>query len=847
MGSRSLEVGNIKKIVSGLIGTVSVALCIFLWYRGGFMIVSESYKVKEIPIHNILYVLAAGDNVRQGFQARDEYLTGIEVMLVNTSPESTGEIVVQVLDMWGDVLGEGRRPLAEIEAGVFVTVPLRVEMNREGNEEFQVCIFSENASIIPNIVLVPDEDDFEDNTLCYYNEDLVGDCGLIVGYNYGREEYVGYRYQEKSIIWITIAKIIAILLIGGALTFLVLGFQTEQLKRIFLNWRIFSQLTIISFFVEAFLFAAVFNKMMTAISIPVWVYVAFFVPLILYLWSAFLFVKSIRMEKKGKRFQVDRYALIIVLVCFASRLPLFSHLQRWDSGVYYAGLRAACVNFDFSFESVWNYFRLASHPTFSYSFFMLIGEFLFPAKVTGVLLVNLLMTAVALVFIYKMLRGYWCHMHEFQAMVFTIIISVIPLFWGTSSYVNVDYTLIIFFIYLMYAEYKEQKILMTFWTIALLLNKETGWPIVAGYYIVYLIKLWKGVKEKQLSRKIAGIFRDKIVWGIFAGVLAVCGYIIQEGGLTGWYGVGVTRSIFASREMIAEKGMTVNAFGIYPEYIAHRLAQIFILNFMWIPTLIIVASLIFCVVKHMRALKKIENMGGMIGAFVMFVLFSTVYITAALARYTIFSTVILWLTGLLLLYYVWGNVFSKVRIMGGCAVVILLLVVQNFIYIDPFSNIIFDRLESGKGKILCTDLNTAYYGDSLVNNYRYSYLDRLLNKLLAEADYSKDKQIALWASSDDQSYINSIYSLSLGWDSDKKKRVIMDEKSLREKIIPLNTVPMEELQNGKKLNKETILYFLPYYDRDEDEFLSSLSEYYQISERKEISNWGGTLSYYILF
>ena len=55
------------------------------------------------------------------------------------------------------------------------------------------------------------------------------------------------------------------------------------------------------------------------------------------------------------------------------------------------------------------------------------------------------------------------------------------------------------------------------------------------------------------------------------------------------------------------------------------------------------------------------------------------------------------------------------------------------------------------------------------------YLDRLLNKLLAEADYSKDKQIALWASSDDQSYINSIYSLSLGWDSDKKKRVIMEK------------------------------------------------------------------------
>lgn len=846
MEYRSLEVGNIKKIVSGLIGIASVVLCVFFWYKGGLMIVSESYKVKEIPIHNTLYVLAAGDNVRQVFQARDEYLTGIDVMLVNTSPESTGEIVVQILDMWGDVLGEGRCPLAEVEAGVFVTIPLKVEMNREGNEEFQVCIFSENASIIPNIVLVPDTDDFEDNTLCYYNEDLVGDCGLIVGYNYGRDKFVGYKYQEKSVIWITVAQVIVTLLVGSILIFLVVGFQTKQIKRMLLNGRIFSQLTIISFFAEAFLFAAVFNKMVTAVSIPIWVYGAFFIPLLLYLWSAILFLKSLKKEKKGKRFLIDRYVLIIVLVCLASRLPLFHQLQRWDGGVYYGELRAACINFDFSFESVWNYFRLASHPTFSYSFFMLIGEFLLPAKVTGVLLVNLFMTAVALVFIYKMFRGYWCHMQEFQALVFTIVISVIPLFWGTSSYVNVDYTLIIFFIYLMYAEYKEQKILMTFWTIALLLNKETGWPIVAGYYVVYLIKLWRSVEGKQLSSKIAGIFRDKIVWGILAGVLAVCGYVILQGGLTGWYGVGVTRSIFASRELIAEKGMTVNAFGIYPEYIAHRLAQIFILNFMWIPTLIIIASLILCTVKHTGALKKVKNIGGMIGALVLFVLFSTMYITAALARYTIFSTVILWLTGLVLLNYVWKDIFSQKRMVGGCAVVIMFLVIQNYIYIDPLSNIIFDRLESGKGKILCTDLNTIYYGDSLVNNYRYSYLDKLLDKLLMEADYNKNKQIVLWENSDDQSYINSIYGFQFGWDSNKKKRVIIGENSQSEEIISLNIVPMEAVQNGEKLDKETILYFLPYYERDEDEFLSSLRKYYQVSERKEISNWGGTISYYIL-
>ena len=110
-------------------------------------------------------------------------------------------------------------------------------------------------------------------------------------------------------------------------------------------------------------------------------------------------------------------------------------------------------------------------------------------------------------------------------MVFTLVISFIPLFWGTSTYVNVDYTLILFFIYLMYAEYKGQAILMAFWTIALLLNKETGWMIVAGYYMIYLLKQWKKTKGANFGLKVKGIFSNKVVWVILAGLFAVFIYM----------------------------------------------------------------------------------------------------------------------------------------------------------------------------------------------------------------------------------------------------------------------------------------------------------------------------------
>lgn len=853
MGTGNLAVSIARKIIGAFIGIIAVAVCILIWYTGGFMTVSESYHIEDVPIHNVIYMLDAGDNVKQGFvpRDRDKHLTGIEVMLVNTSSESTGDIVVQILDMWGDAIGEGRLSLSEVEAGVYVTVALDAELDEGVSEEFQVCIFSENAEIVPGVVLISSEEDIEDNTEeCFYNEERVWDYGLVVGYSYGDEEFIGYKYQAKEIIWTTAAKIAVALLCGIVLIYFIQVVQIKKIKEFFFDFQIFRQITVIGGFIGAFFLTAIVNKISTNLEVPVWAYGVLFLPLFLFMWSIFLYMRMIRKERysQNKYTKTDTYTLIIVGVCLIMRLPMFTQIQRWDGGVYYAVLHTASVAFDFSFDSVWNYFRLASHPTFSYTFFMLIGEFLFPAKVTGVLLVVLVMTAAALVCIYRMMRGYWCRMPDFPALIFTLLVSVIPLFLGTSSYINVDYTLIIFFIFLTYAEYREEKIMMAFWTVALMLNKETGWVIAAGYYMVYLIKLWKKAKSKKIRKKIAIVCSDGIVRVMIAGMLVVCAYMIRQGGLTGWYGVGTTGNLFASAEMIAEKGISVNAFGIYPAYIVHRLAQIFVLNFMWIPTLIIIISSVVIISQPKKKRKTIRNISGMVGALILFVLFSVLYIVEALSRYTVFSTVILWLLALVLLYFVLSPKLSGEIMMGLSIVMGMLLIVQNFIYIDPLSNLVFDRLSSGRGTMLSTNMDVSYYGDTLVNNYRYAYLDKLFDKMLTDADYNEEKQVVLWPSNEDQSYISSMFNYYLGWNTEKEKRVIIAEDTLQGEtpVIPLNTITLEEIQQGAELGRETILYFLPYYERDEEMYLSSLRTYYHISERKEISNWGGSLVYYIL-
>ena len=849
MRANKLSLSITRRITVILIALGATAGCVYIWYLGGIMTVSDSYRVEDVTIYNTIYMLAAGDNIKQGFTPRDTYLTGIDVMLVNTTEESKGDIVVQVLDMWGESIGEGRLSLAEIPAGVYTTVPLKVEINFDASEEFQICIFSEGADIAPGALLVSEEDDFEDNnSLCYYNEERVWDNGLVIGYNYGREEFVGYKYQAKDIIWKTVGKIAVLLLMAIIAVYFVITCQVEKILAYLFDFHLFRQLTIISFFIGLFFFAAILNKAGTGAAIPVWAYGMLFLPVALFLWSACLYIKAMKRGcgRKQGDVRTDGGIWIVSGICIILRLPMFTSLQRWDGAVYYGMLHAASLEFDFSVNSVWMYFKLANHPTFIYTFFMLIGEFLFPGKATGVLLVSLLMTTAAMICIYRMLRGYWCRMKRIWALLFTTIISVIPLFYGTFSYVNVDYTLILFFIFLMYSDYREQTLMMAFWTMSLLLNKETGWVIVAGYYIAYLVRLWKESNHTKFRQKAADVFSDGIVKIMVAGALAISIYVVLQGGL-GWFNTGSGQRLFATRESIDEIGTSVNAFGFYPAYILHRLAQIFVLNFTWIPTVVIISALIFLAISKLRGnpirRKKIRNIGGIIGALALFVAFSVLYITAALTRYTVFSSVAVWLLALLFCYSVFFPVWPQICIKCFSGVILLLLLVQSFIYIDPFSNLIFRRVDSGRGKLLATNMQFVRGDDSLVNNYRYRYLDPLLDKMLAQAGYHRNMQIVTW---DGEAGIGRLWGYGLFWDTEKQKRFFDDNVSGMENVIPFSTVALEELQGGNGLGQEALIYFLPFNRESEEEYLASLREHYQVSERREVSNWGGTLSYYIL-
>lgn len=852
-GLEGMKSGILKKIMGILVIVFIIAAMGYTWYDGGMQMVDkEISKVEEITIYNSIYMLEEGAVIRQRFIPQQDYLNAVELMLVNTTKQSEGDLVVQVLDMWGEVLKENRYPLAEIEAGAYKRIDVNAEMPVVENEEYQICVYQTGADEIPGIVTVPYESGVTENGICFLGEEIIEGNGLAVGYIYGERAFVGYEYQGRSNITMLLIKTVVILLLGAVLLALVYFFDLQVVKGYLFSYKIFSQISMITALFAGFFLSAVINKCVADIKIPGWVYLFFVLTALVLFWTLCLYMK--RENRKGRKRlkKTDKQCILLLsAVSVLIRLPMFTHMQRWDGGFYYTHLHNACIHFDFTWQSVWDYFRLAQHPTLSYSLIMLIGEFLFPGKVTGVLFVQLILTVAGIVCIYLLFRHYWCHMASVPAMLLTFLISVTPLFLGTFSYINVDYTLLIFFVFMLYAVSKRKLILVIFWTIAVMLNKETGWAIIAGYYLGYFAGTWFEEKNEGFKEKLKRLGKNKMLYIILASGLVLGFYMIRQEGISGWFSYGKYSSFFASRADILKMGMEVNAIGIYPAYIFYRLGEMFLLNFMWVPTVIILASVILLIRNKGKMWGKgIANLWGMLGSLVTFVLFNCLYITYALVRYTVFSSVVWWILAVLLLYYVIAPYLNERILTIGLGTAAVLLLIQNVCYIDPVSNLLYDRLDSGKGKILCVNMETDYYGDAIVTNYRFNYLDSLLDKLLTEIDY--DGSTCIFQCMGDEGQIAGIGAYPCGWDYEQKERRYLSEETIRRygELIPINTWYLKE---NAKLSKEkeglpqnAVAYFLSYDGLLEEKYLKMLSPYYRIGERTKISNWGGCLYYYTL-
>ena len=780
--------------------------------------------------------LEDGTIVEQRYVNRDSYMAGVDLLMLGTGEGCEGRLCVQLCDYDGNVLSQKNEELADIEDGQFHSIQFLNAVDVRDHDFLMIRIF-EGSSRTPGIVTLSSLDDIKDNINCSVNDEVIYD-NLAIMYLYGKWTYVGYDWKNNGV-WETLIASLLLIIIGASTAiYLFCSRKKIKIKSAVMAWKQndnFKQILSVLWFFEVFLAASVIYKIRNSENVPVGVY--------LYLiFIAGITVYYLYRRRKEHRQGVNKFAgvirdkglIAVVLFSTLIRLPLFVHKQLWDGSIYYGGIQAACKGFEYTFSYIWDHFRLAGHYAIVYTFFTAIGEFLFPDNMTGVLLVMLVLTDCALVCIYKMLRNYWLNLSQKEAAIGTMLVSICPLVLGLFSNVSLEHLLFVFTIFLFYAEYKEQTIMKIVWLVSIMMTKETGLVIVGGYLLVHIAVHLKDTIKYPKKGKLQYFFSDFSVVSAVGGLALVCLYTIKQKGLFVWLGMNQKHGGNLIKEYI--ENLPEN----FPFFL-HKMKLLFVLHFQWIPVLAILFCIIHCVVKH-RKMLSFKGQVSFLSTLGIFLLLNFYLVQYELGRYHVYSAAMIWILAYILLLKTFKTYLRNTIRFGATIAVMLLLLIQNFYFIDPMTNLAFDRYDTGRGKMVATEVDGGNKGDAFTNNFRHTYLYDLIDKMLEDGAYDTDTQIIVPYEKD---YL--YFYAYTGYDTVKRKRVAALSPD-GENVIEIRNTFLEDIleKNPEEMPERGILYFLPYVDGNEQELLQRAEQFYEISERREVSNWGGKLSYYIL-
>jgi hypothetical protein len=180
--------------------------------------------------------------------------------------------------------------------------------------------------------------------------------------------------------------------------------------------------------------------------------------------------------------------------------------------------------------------------------------------------------------------------------------------------------------------------------------------------------------------------------------------------------------------------------------------------------------------------------------------------------------------------------------------VAVLVVVECFITIDPMTLLGFKMLDTGAAPMCYTGHKyladeDMYYGDYLVYNTQYMYIDRAYDAILAEAGYDASWDILL-PSSNGNALSGNMYRLN--WDSKRQKRVFYTNENTAEMKWFIEGSAALAKEAGS-LRGKAILVVNPYYRGvDNEGMIAEALKYYDCVQQGTYSSLQGEIYYYVM-
>ena len=458
-------------------------------------------------------------------------------------------------------------------------------------------------------------------------------------------------------------------------------------------------------------------------------------------------VKTIQKIQISK-FISDNCVLFLVLLLFVLfSIPQMDVFMTNDSSIYYIGVVNAREGWNFYDLS---YLNLGAHGGYSYGLMTLLGDLMLPHTTKGIVLVNIFFAVFTIVSFYNILIKICSGISRYEAALFTAIFAFSPFVYGMIGDINLEFPQLCLFVILFEGTVYERKWLKRVAGILLCFTKETALLIFAlfcfGELIYYSIFEHK---EYSIFKRLYLAFSERMAFEFFIGLICVTLQLIVSVGSNEM----LNTTIDGREEVVAH---ILNTFQVWGEYIIYKIYQIFLFNWTWILSFLIV---LLVIINVKRLIKRIptfmeNHIGSLLFSYFGFLFFQFFYVTWTNHRYIIPVWIYHSVFFTLVVYY---SIRKKIYRLGVVIISLGILVVSNYCTVDPITLSRFINRDEGNGKIaimsffsldclnvisdniveiyrISNEIDAKYSGtrDCLLYNRQSSYQGRVWNQILTD-------------------------------------------------------------------------------------------------------------------
>lgn len=532
----------------------------------------------------------------------------------------------------------------------------------------------------------------------------------------------------------------------------------------------------------------------------------------------------------------SKWEIFLVSIIFAIlSFDTLSTMTRLDSNIYYTYLNEAKY-WNLSFDTIIN-FKLGGHQSIGYTLWGLIGVYLTPDSPLGVRVINVLLV-ISSIFCLSAIYQKIMPIHSRIICVLAVAAFAFnPLILGIIYEINLDLPSECFYIWVLYALLYDKKLLFLCSSLLLVFSKETGilllFGVAVGWGVSWVITFITKYKTVSLKKMIKKIPMKMCALFMVAPVLMLISMKFTS----------IWRQ--ESLNVQNQSGQGMDTFGINLENTIIKLKEIFLINFSWIGTLIIVGCLIVIIIKKKKRymiMKKslIQGLPLYISCL-FFMIFQFIYITYCHIRYIIPVLPGMISIMIVLLY----SVMPKKKIVYLMMGYLTVILAQNFYTLDPVSKMVCHTIDIGTTKIISTRtfvrstentiqteksnpklIQELQLTQSAIYNRQYMQFLDAFEKMLDDINYDDSTFVAVAPIYENEVERMTWISLFGRWYSDelfydaKKKHLTDDVTKQRINVAVINS---QDDINYQEYDRVYLISF-PYNNHfDEKSFLNKFS------------------------